>query len=101
MSKDNSKSKETEIKYYSETKVVEVWLFNGQVIPIQTGQKPAKVERFGQSWLRAIDDRKTMIDVRIDAIAYIRVYSKKRHDELLKYGEDKKDKETKEGSDYE
>lgn len=76
--------KKEEQVYYEKPRIIEVWLFNGQVLPVETGTKPKKVEFFGVKWLHLIDAKATTLDIKLDAVAYIRNYTKEYYDSMLR-----------------
>ena len=92
----SDKNKPAEQTYYEKPRIIEVWLFNGQVLPVETGTKPRKVEFFGVKWLHLIDGHNTTLDIKLDAVAYIRNYTKEYYDSMLPPERSKKPKGTEE-----
>ena len=70
--------------YYTEQRVIEVWLFNGSILPVRTKIKPKKVKYFDINWLNLIDEKGTQLDIKLEGVAYIRNYTVKVYDAMLK-----------------
>lgn len=70
-------------QFYKKPRVIEIWLVNGQFVTVATGVRPRRIEHFGVKWLHLEDDDKTLLDIRLDSIVYMRNYTKVKFDSML------------------